>query len=68
VPTLPSHDWAVEATKQDLDRVAADLRDEMRELRAQLYRARRQQDLIVTLMANAVLVSVIVTMVHLLTT
>ena len=74
---LPPVGWADVATKQDLAHLSTELRLEMRglraelrsdlhELRAEFYKEQRQQ-VITFLTLNAVLVSVIVTVIQLLT-
>jgi hypothetical protein len=65
VRTPPPVGWADVATKHDLDRLSAELRSELHDLRAEFYKEQRQQ-LVVFLTANAVLVSVIVIVVQLL--
>ena len=53
--------------RRDPDRLANEVHVELQKLRAEFYRDQRKQDVIVILTANAVLVSVVVAVVHLLT-
>ena len=73
---LPTVGWTDVATKQDLEHLStelrlemqglrAELRSDLHELRAEFHEEQRQQ--LITYLTNAVLMSVVVTVVQLLT-